>query len=263
MKKKYNEAVKNGDPQVHAMIGKSWEVNPKIKRESLEKDYERDPEGSKMKYESLTGETLIFTPDGAYRIAEMADNSIIRTEYGAREVQMFINSGTKKVYELHTEEGYTIRGSANHPLKVFSNKKNWKESSGKVWRTIGELRKGDKVCIDLNNDLFGEETISKDMALLLGGLITDGTFAERPDGRGYTTWFFDKDSELREIVENNHCGLFSESGNAEKMKETILQLYNDKHQCDLMGKNARIYVENHIDRKVAMDRFKELFEINV
>lgn len=53
MMKKYNEAVKNGDPQVHAMIGKSWEVNPKIKRESLNKDYDRDPEGSKMKYECI------------------------------------------------------------------------------------------------------------------------------------------------------------------------------------------------------------------
>lgn len=51
MMRKYNEAVHKKDPQVWATRGKSWEVNPKIKRESLEKDYERDPEGSKIKYE--------------------------------------------------------------------------------------------------------------------------------------------------------------------------------------------------------------------
>jgi hypothetical protein len=49
MFKKYNESF--NDPQVFGMIGKSWEVNPKIKRESLEKDYQRDPEGSAIKYE--------------------------------------------------------------------------------------------------------------------------------------------------------------------------------------------------------------------
>lgn len=51
MMKKYNEAIQKKDPQVFAMKGKSWEVNPKIKRESLEKDYQTDPEGAKIKYE--------------------------------------------------------------------------------------------------------------------------------------------------------------------------------------------------------------------
>lgn len=199
MMKKYKEAVDSKDPQVFAMIGKSWEVNPRITRASLEKDYNTDPEGSKMKYESLTKNTIIWTPDGAYRIDELGDNSIIRTMFGAREVQMFINSGSKSVYELRTKEGYTIRGSANHPLKVYANKKNWKESSGFVWRTIGELRKGDKVYLDLNNDLFGEETISKEMALLMGGLIADGTFQVTPEGKGYATWYFCKNSELLDI----------------------------------------------------------------
>lgn len=39
------------DPEVYAIVGKSWEVNPKISRESLQKDYDRDPESAKMKYE--------------------------------------------------------------------------------------------------------------------------------------------------------------------------------------------------------------------
>jgi intein/homing endonuclease len=200
MMTKYNEATEKKDPQVYAMRGKSWEVNPKISRESLDKDYVTDPEGSKMKYESLTGDTLIYTPEGAFRIDELGDNSLIRTMFGAREVQQFINSGTKSVYELRTKEGYIIRGSANHPLKVYANKHNWKESSGFVWRTIGELRKGDKVYLDLGNELFGEETISKEMALLTGALIADGSFGCRSiNGRGYATWYFEKDSELIEL----------------------------------------------------------------
>lgn len=53
MMKKFNEATQGKDEQVWAIRGCSWEVNPKIKRESLEKDYERDPEGSKIKYECI------------------------------------------------------------------------------------------------------------------------------------------------------------------------------------------------------------------
>ena len=51
MFKKFNEA--GHDPEVYAVTGKSWEINPKIKRASLEKDYIRDPEGSAMKYECI------------------------------------------------------------------------------------------------------------------------------------------------------------------------------------------------------------------
>lgn len=51
MMKKYDEAQKNNDPKVYSMKGKSWEVNPRIKRESLNKDYETDPEGARMRYE--------------------------------------------------------------------------------------------------------------------------------------------------------------------------------------------------------------------
>lgn len=50
---KYKEYAEDKDPEVFAMIGKTWEVNIKIKRESLRKDYETDPEGAKMKYECI------------------------------------------------------------------------------------------------------------------------------------------------------------------------------------------------------------------
>lgn len=53
MMQKYKEATEKNDPEVFAMIGKSWEINPRIKRDTLEKDYRRDPEGSRMKYECI------------------------------------------------------------------------------------------------------------------------------------------------------------------------------------------------------------------
>ena len=264
MMKKYKEYTDSKDPQVFAMIGKSWEVNPRITRESLEKDYATDPEGARMKYESLTGDTLIWTVDGAYRIDELADGSIIRSMFGAREVQMFINSGSKSVYELKTKEGYSIKGSANHPLKVYSNKKNWKESSGFVWKTIGELKKGDKVYLDLGNDMFGEQTISKEMALLLGGLIADGTFQVRKDGRGYATWYFNKDSELIEIYKNTfhkEFGIYPQLCSAKSRTDTTLRT-DAQHVIDKLL-NTGVEFGNVYNKNIPMSIFRQPREIIV
>ena len=49
MMKKYEESKTN--PQVYGIKGKSWEVNPAMKRESLQMEYDRNPEKAKMLYE--------------------------------------------------------------------------------------------------------------------------------------------------------------------------------------------------------------------
>ncbi|NMA67962.1 MAG: hypothetical protein GX958_00880 [Desulfitobacterium sp.] len=49
MIKKYEDSKTN--PQVYGIKGKSWEVNPSMKRESLQMEYDRDPEKAKMLYE--------------------------------------------------------------------------------------------------------------------------------------------------------------------------------------------------------------------
>jgi hypothetical protein len=72
MMKKYNEATKTKDPQVYAMRGKSWEVNPKISRESFNKDYITDPEGSRMKYECIPPE---YT-DGLFQFPDRIDQCV-------------------------------------------------------------------------------------------------------------------------------------------------------------------------------------------
>lgn len=72
MMKKYNES-QEGDPEVYGIIGKSWEVNPNIKRESLEKDYRRDPEGSRMKYEAIPPKFR----EGLFSFPEKVDEAIL------------------------------------------------------------------------------------------------------------------------------------------------------------------------------------------
>lgn len=72
MYKKYKEYLK-GDSEVFGMIGKSWEVNPTIKRESLQKDYERDPEGSAMRYECIPPKYS----EGLFQFPEKIDEVVV------------------------------------------------------------------------------------------------------------------------------------------------------------------------------------------
>lgn len=75
--KKYNEYLVNKDPQVFAIKGASWEVNPKIKREHLEKDYERDPEGAKIKFECIPP----AYKEGFFQFPEKIDEVIVWGKY--------------------------------------------------------------------------------------------------------------------------------------------------------------------------------------
>lgn len=70
MFKKYNES--KTDSKVYGMTGASWEVNPRIRRESLEKDYQRDPEGSKIKYECIPPKYA----EGLFQFPELIDKVV-------------------------------------------------------------------------------------------------------------------------------------------------------------------------------------------
>jgi len=50
---KYNQGQSDEYPEVISFIGKSWEVNPNIKREDLEMDYQKDPEGARTRFECI------------------------------------------------------------------------------------------------------------------------------------------------------------------------------------------------------------------
>ncbi|SNS22381.1 Phage terminase-like protein, large subunit, contains N-terminal HTH domain [Anaerovirgula multivorans] len=70
MNMKFNESFT--DPQVYGITGASWEVNPTISRESLQKDYERDPEGSALKYECIAPKYA----EGLFKFPERIDDAI-------------------------------------------------------------------------------------------------------------------------------------------------------------------------------------------
>jgi hypothetical protein len=117
MMRKFKEATIANDPQVWATKGKSWEVNPNIKRESLEKDYERDPEGSKIKYECeppAVAEGLFQFPEkimGVVRVGKKSQcpgliiqNKITTRTFQSGEQRYFVGL---ELFNLQLDPQYT------------------------------------------------------------------------------------------------------------------------------------------------------------
>lgn len=63
------------------------------------------------------------------------------------------------------------------------------------------------------------------------------------------------EGELKETIENNHCGLFTHSGNVYEFVEAIRYLAVNPLKCREMGENARSYVLNNLTKEVGTQKF--------
>ncbi len=69
------------------------------------------------------------------------------------------------------------------------------------------------------------------------------------------------DGEAKELfIDKGKGGLFFEPENARDLADCILYLYNNPDKAQLMGKNGKIYIEEHFQREDVARRFSEQIE---
>lgn len=68
------------------------------------------------------------------------------------------------------------------------------------------------------------------------------------------------ENELKSIVEENNCGIFTKAGNKEAFIDAILKLYNDKELCKEMGKNGRQFVMNNLTKAVGAQKYVDVIK---
>ena len=56
------------------------------------------------------------------------------------------------------------------------------------------------------------------------------------------------DGECRQIIEQAECGIFVEPENTDQMVQAIKNLWQEKSQLIIMGKNGRRFVKTHFER---------------
>ncbi len=118
---------------------------------------------------------------------------------GPEKASKFYCGGFQPIYEVETNLGYTIRGTANHPLLTLL-------PDGKtVWTKIGDLQPDSYVALARGSQVFGESvqlpgsfyplprqprTMTPDLAYWLGLLTAEGSVTP------YETWFVNSSQDL-------------------------------------------------------------------
>lgn len=68
------------------------------------------------------------------------------------------------------------------------------------------------------------------------------------------------ENELKQIVENNNCGIFTKAGDKEAFKEAILSLYRNKEICIEYGKNGRKFVMENLTQEVGTQKYVDVIK---
>lgn len=68
------------------------------------------------------------------------------------------------------------------------------------------------------------------------------------------------ENELKSIVENNNCGIFTKAGDKVAFTDAILKLYNDREICREMGRNGREFVMANLTKEVGTQKYVEVIK---
>lgn len=68
------------------------------------------------------------------------------------------------------------------------------------------------------------------------------------------------ENELKNIIENNHCGIFTKAGDKDAFKESILTLYNHRELCKEYGHNGRKLVLDNLTREVGTQKYVDVIK---
>ena len=68
------------------------------------------------------------------------------------------------------------------------------------------------------------------------------------------------ENELKTIIENNHCGIFTKAGDKDAFKESILTLHNHRELCKEYGHNGRKFVLDNLTREVGTQKYVDVIK---
>ena len=66
------------------------------------------------------------------------------------------------------------------------------------------------------------------------------------------------ENELKTIIEENHCGIFTKAGDKVAFTDAILKLYHDRELCREMGKNGRKFVMANLTKEVGTQKYVDV-----
>ena len=68
------------------------------------------------------------------------------------------------------------------------------------------------------------------------------------------------ENELKSIVTENQCGIFTKAGDKEAFKQAILRLYENRELCVEMGRNGREFIMKNLTRAVGTQKYVDVIK---
>lgn len=68
------------------------------------------------------------------------------------------------------------------------------------------------------------------------------------------------ENELKSIITDNECGIFTKAGDKEAFKNAIITLYENKDKAVQMGKNGREFVMKNLTREVGTKKYVDVIK---
>ena len=137
------------------------ELDHFLKHEALKLDFTDGLNVLRGKNEAgkcVKGDTLIHTEQGTVRIDSLAEgrpegftelNGTVFSGQGAEPLGEFFWESDRELHRVCTDHGYTLSGTANHPLLVYLP-----QEGAYKFKKIGDLQAGDFLCIDRGINSF-------------------------------------------------------------------------------------------------------------
>ncbi|MCA9971497.1 MAG: hypothetical protein KC425_14835 [Anaerolineales bacterium] len=129
----------------------------------------------------VTADTWVMTQAGPRQAGDLLDTPFAALVDGRAHPSTetgFFYTGHKAVYLIETEEGHTLRATADHPILHVTNQTRDRQET--AWRPVADLRAGDVIRLhDQRTAVWQADDHGAGVAWLLGLLVGDGTFMRR------------------------------------------------------------------------------------
>ena len=91
-----------------------------------------------------------------------------------------------------------------------------------------------------------------------GAAMPSKTWSIMSSGRAVLANF--DDGELKEILEKNHCGVFTLAGDLDGFVQVIDDLVADRDRCEEMGRNGRKFILENLTKEVGTRKYVEVIK---
>jgi ribonucleoside-diphosphate reductase alpha chain len=131
----------------------------------------------------ITKDSWILTTEGPRQVSSLIDtpfNAIVNGTVHPSSAKGFFKTGNKKVYQIKTKRGFSIKATSNHEFLIDG-------PNGQKWRELGTLKPGENLVLQNQMEASWAGKYSFKEGWLVGNLLGDGNITKK-NGANLDYW---------------------------------------------------------------------------